>query len=255
MSRQSSVVLKLAMDAAEIMLSNGAETNRVEETMEYILKTFTSYTVESFVTTTGIISTIEYSNDDILTMVRRIKKRSVNLEKVSLVNDLSRRLERKIITLDEAIVELEYIRNKSPYKTPVRILIAGVCCASFSLMFGGYFLDTIGAFITGSLLFTCLNYFNKTKLSSFMINILGGCIVAISVLTLLHFNIGIYMDTMIISSIMILVPGVALTNAVRDVLAGDYLSGISRILDAVLVAVCIAIGVGAILSLQLIFLP
>jgi len=250
MSKKSSnIILKLAMDSAEIMLSNGAETNRVEETMRYILKPFAHSSVESFVTTTGIICTIENEDNEILTMVRRVKNRTVNLEKVSLVNDLSRRLERKMITLDEAIIEIETIRNKPSYSTKTKILVSGLCCAAFSVLFGGISSDVISAFISGFFLAACLTIFGKAGISNFMINILGGCIVAASAFTLVYFDIGKNMDNIIVSSIMILVPGVGLTNAVRDVLAGDYLSGISRILDAILVAVSIAIGVGVIFRL------
>lgn len=248
MEKEANLILKFAMDAAAIMLSNGAETSRVEDTIAHIVKSFTNYPVESFVTTTGIITTIEYKDDYILTMVRRINKRSVNLEKVSLVNDLSRRLERKIITLQEAIEELEYINNKKPYSPKVRVLVGGICCAGFSIMLGGYILDTVGAFITGVVLSIFLDIFNKNNFSTFTVNTLGGFVVAVCVLALLKLNIGVYMNIMIISSIMILVPGVGITNALRDILSGDYLSGTSRLLEATLIAVCIAIGVGIVLS-------
>ncbi len=43
---------------------------------------------------------------------------------------------------------------------------------------------------------------------------------------------------------MPLVPGVPFTNAIRDIADGDYISGSVRMLDALLIFFCIAIGVG-----------
>ena len=52
------------------------------------------------------------------------------------------------------------------------------------------------------------------------------------------------MNHMIIGSIIPLVPGVPFTNGIRDIADGDYISGAVRLLDAMLVFLCVAIGVG-----------
>ena len=62
-------------------------------------------------------------------------------------------------------------------------------------------------------------------------------------------KINLDMDIVIVSAIMPIVPGVAITNAIRDTLQGDYLSGCARILEAFLKAASIALGVGLGMSL------
>ena len=59
------------------------------------------------------------------------------------------------------------------------------------------------------------------------------------------------LDYMIIGSIMPLIPGVPFTNAIRDIADGDYISGSVRMLDALLVFFCIAIGVGMAYSMMM----
>ena len=56
-------------------------------------------------------------------------------------------------------------------------------------------------------------------------------------------------EPIIIGSIMIFVPGVAITNSIRDFLSGDMLSGVARMTEAVLIAVSLAAGTGLILNL------
>ena len=51
----------------------------------------------------------------------------------------------------------------------------------------------------------------------------------------------------IIGTLMILTPGIAFTMGIRDFVQGDYLSGTIRMIDALLVAACIAIGTGFVL--------
>ena len=54
------------------------------------------------------------------------------------------------------------------------------------------------------------------------------------------------LDKIIIGGLIILVPGVPFTSSIRDFFNGDYLSGTIRLIDALLVSLCMAIGVGAV---------
>ena len=59
---------------------------------------------------------------------------------------------------------------------------------------------------------------------------------------------GLNQDKIIIGDIMLLIPGLMSTNAIRDVLIGDTLSGIIRLIAALLLAAALALGfMGAIL--------
>lgn len=94
-----------------------------------------------------------------------------------------------------------------------------------------------------------LNILNSRKLSYFISYIIGGFTTATLALITVNFHLGINLDKIIIGSVMIMTPGVAITNAIRDTIAGDLLSGVARGVEAFLIAIFIAAGAGIALSI------
>ena len=87
-------------------------------------------------------------------------------------------------------------------------------------------------------------YISGPHLSKIVGNISGGALVTAICILLFTAGIGDHLNFMVIGSIMPLIPGVPFTNSIRDIADGDYISGSVRMLDALLVFFCIAIGVG-----------
>ena len=81
-------------------------------------------------------------------------------------------------------------------------------------------------------------------MSKIATNISGGALVTLIAVFLYQAGIGHHLDKVIIGSIIPLVPGVNFTNAIRDIADQDYIAGSVRMLDALLVTFCIALGVG-----------
>ncbi len=242
--------LKTAVFAGSIMLSSGAETHRVEDTMCRILEKGGFKTIEAFVTTTGIFATIEDEKDGMITIIKRITKRTYNLGKVAMVNSLSREFVENKITIEETMKFLQKIDELKGNSFHVQTIASGVSCFCFAYMFGGNIAACSNALIIGVASNIFQAHLRKKEVSSFLINIFSGCIITIIALCFSYLKISSldYLDKVIIGSIMPLLPGVSITNAIRDVLGGDFLSGTSRIVDATLVAVCIASGVGFVLK-------
>ena len=115
------------------------------------------------------------------------------------------------------------------------------------MLFKGTISDAISAFIVGFLLNIFTTFLSKQTISNFLQICLGGFFVAIVSLINLNIGIGKDVNNVIISSVMPLVPGVCFTNAIRDIFEGDYISGGSRMFEALVIAISIAIGVGTIL--------
>ena len=242
-------ILRIAVMAGEIMLSNGAETYRVEDTITRIMRSHNCENAEAFVIPTGIVAGLTNENGT-LSMVKRVKSRTYHLEKVTLVNELSRNISAgNFYSLAEIEEKLKEIKETNPYPLMVRIFASGFACFSFTYIFGGNLLDSAAAFIIGLAAYFIMDILRNV--SGFLANIIGGAVIAFLALILLNLGLGNALDKIIIGSIMILVPGVAITNGVRDILAGDYLSGSSRIIDAIFVAVAIAAGVGGVLRIWL----
>lgn len=119
----------------------------------------------------------------------------------------------------------------------------------FTYFFGGRFTDGICAFPIGALIHLIGEWFNKNAINSIVKNTCLSCILTFITLVFVYFNIVLQKDSIIIGNLMLLVPGVAITNAIRDSISGDLLSGITRGIEACLIAIALALGAGVTISL------
>lgn len=237
------LLMKTAALAGELMLCSGAETYRVEDTMHHILKTADNLEMaEVLVIMTGITATIKQENENVISIVKRVNSRSTNMSRILEVNDISRRYCGEEISLEEAYKELLGLRHNIYTRVENRLAIIGIC-VGFSLFFGGGIAEIIATLFVGLALTGCITIGEKMKFHAFLQDVFGsfGIAVTSSILSMLVPNVNL--DIVIISSIMPLVPGVAITNAVRDTLQGDYISGCARVLEAFLKAAGIAVGI------------
>ena len=243
-------LLNISTLAGKIMLESGAETYRVEETIVRIGLSFGVDDAESFVTPTGIITSLTKDSTTV-TLVRRITSRGVDLNKIDLINNLSRQVQAQSMTIDELNTELINISQSDRYSAALTLFSSCAAAGCFALMFGGNIKDFFAAFIIGACIKIVSTVCQKLDINSFFINSLGGGLCAILAIILMKLNICANLNKTIIGSIMLLVPGLTITNAIRDTIAGDLLSGITKAAEAFLVAISIAVGTGAILSLFL----
>lgn len=242
--RSDKEVIELALDAGHILLENGAEISRVEETIERISRHYGVNSESEFVLSNGIFITAGDDKDSFFAKVQHIPVSGTHLDKVVAVNQLSREIVEGKYTVAEARRELERIKNESGKKNWALILASGVGSAAFCYLFGGSLEDTFAAFIVGVVLYCYLLYFCAKYLRKLMTNITGGILLTILCGILWRIGLGEHPEFMIIGSIMPLIPGYAFTNAIREIADGDYISGSVRMLDALLIFICIAIGVG-----------
>ncbi|HAK43929.1 MAG TPA: threonine/serine exporter [Clostridium sp.] len=236
------IIVNLAAEAGKIMLENGGETYRVEQTINMICKSYNIANAESFVSPTAIITSTVDENGRSSTIIKRITSRSTDLEKVALINNLSRKMQSEPLTLHELDKELKYIRCFPKYTNRVKTFFAGVTTGTFTLLFGGNFGDFIIAFCVGILINLLSSMLSRLNVNDFFINAAGGTLAAIIGIFFSYINPIFHQDKIIIGSIMLLVPGLVITNAIRDTIAGDLISGLSRTLEAIMIAGAIAIG-------------
>ncbi len=236
------LLMKTAALAGELMLCSGAETYRVEDTMHHILKTADNLEMaDVLVIMTGITATIKQKDENVISIVKRVGSRSTNMSHIMEVNDISRRYCGEEITLEEAYKELSGLKKNIYSRLENRLGVLGIC-VGFSLFYGGGIREVIVTLLVGFVLTGCMTIGEKMRFHAFLQDVFGSFGIAVSSL-LLSYLIKVNLDTVIISSIMPMVPGVAITNAVRDTLQGDYLSGSARILEAFLKATGIAVGI------------
>lgn len=244
-------IMDVCLLAGKIMLSSGAETYRVEDTMVRIARSRQIQNVYSFVTPTGIFLSIQgQSKEEEQTKFIRIFDRSIDLNKVVLVNDISRKVNQNQIDMDEAYLKLQEIDHAKPlYPKWIQILAAAVASGFFSLMFGGNWEDFIPTFLTGGLGFILFILVHRLAQVKFFAEIVSSFFIGLFAHWLLYIGFGTHLDKIIVGSVMPLVPGLLITNAVRDLMAGDLVSGLARGAEAFITAFAIGTGIAVVIAL------
>jgi uncharacterized membrane protein YjjP (DUF1212 family) len=239
-------VIKVCLLAGKIMAQNGAETYRVEDTMTRIAATFGMTNSQCFVTPTGIIFSLHKMEPSKLV---RILERTTDLHKVNLVNTVSRQISSGEISIYEAHHLLKDIDEKNQrYSTWMQIAAASLASGCFLIMFQGGWQDFIPAVVAGGVGFTCSVYFHLLVQIKFFSEFLASLIIGVVAFMFIFIGVGVELDKIIIGSVMPLVPGLLITNAVRDLMAGHLVSGLSKGAEAFLTAFAIGTGVALVFS-------
>lgn len=241
-------ILKIATYAGTIMLVNGGETYRVEEVINKVCNTF-DVEVNCYATITGIMATATNSEGDSESTTIRVTHRTMNLDIIHKVNDISRNAED--YDLYDFYEKLKNIENEPKHSFVKNMIAYSIAGASFTLLFGGSPLDFLGSLFIGIVIFLYIDYFSKFDINSFFLHCIGSALLAICAILFQKIGIIENLDTTISGTIMLLVPGMALTNSVRDLIAGDYTAGIARGVEALLIATSLATGSGFVLAVLL----
>lgn len=243
-------LLKFSSDAGKLMLQSGGETYRVEETVSIICKSFDVEEVEVFASPTAVMVSILY-NGEVHSIVRRISSRGIDLNIVHNINSLSREIYNDKLSIEECEKKLKDISNSNSYSLCKTLFFAGLSTSTFTILFNGGFREFLCAFGIGIFTKLVSIFLGKSNLNDFFINIICGGIVAISSILCLHFALITDLNKLIAGSIMLLVPGLSLTNSIRDLLEGQLVSGLTRAAEAFFVGLSAAIGTGSILHIYL----
>ena len=235
-------ILTLAVEIGDTMLRNGAEIYRVEDSLIHILESCNVENFDVYVLSNGIFASANEDREDAC-MIRHVPISSVNLGKVAALNQLVRDICDHKCSIEEATVRLTECKHIPPYPKPVLVTCCAIACGCFCYLFGGTFLDMLIATAIGAVeqlfLFAC----ERKHVSRFLTNVFASLVVAI--LSILAFASGlpVHHDKIIIGDIMPLVPGIVFTTSIRDFYNSDYLSGTIHLIDALLTALCIAVGI------------
>lgn len=238
------MLMDMAVKVGEIMLSHGAEAHRVEDTVYRILKTSNLQTTEVFVIMTGMFATLSDPSIDTITVTKRVRSKGNNLKQITYANEISRQYCAGKLSLEEAY---ELITEGCCEEYPPFIFMLGILLivTSFPVLVGGTFWDCVAGFFAGLVVSVGIYQAEKQRIHSFMKDFLLAFLSGAVYLTLNKFlPFPIHQEALIIACIMPLVPGVAITNAIRDTLNGDYVSGTARAVEAFIKALSIALGVG-----------
>lgn len=236
-------LLDIFLDFGETMLAAGGEISRVEDSISHMGISYGAKKTNVFIIPSSIELTITFADGETVTRTRRIRPGgATDFCKLQNLNSLSRRCAAERLPVDRLREELDGIRSEEISRK--RVLIGSVlAAAAFSMFFGGTWLDALVAGIFGILIYFLQYYLapitpNKVfyLFSSSLIMGVGVCLVSWLIPSL-------NADKTIIGVIMLLIPGMAITNAVRDTLIGDTISGVTKLADCLVWAAALAAGI------------
>ena len=241
-------VLNLACDVAETLLKNGSEVYRVENCVCKIATRY-GFKGQCFATLTCIIITIESEDGEITSLVRRVNSRGTNLDKVYKVSRLMDKLDS--CDMDSISSQLKEINNEKPYSTVVDMAGHAIGASFFAILFLGTTNDFIASLIAGLFIGGFLKLSSRLKIGILFSNLICGFVATAVACFFKYTGFIDSVSTTIISGLMILVPGVAFINSMRDIFSGDSVTGMSRLLEVLMVGTSIAVGSGIALNIFL----
>lgn len=235
----------LSLWAGQLLLQHGAESDRVEETIHRLGTGMGCDWMDILVSPNAVVATT-ISGGKFRTKLRRVPVLGVNMTIVDAINTLSRQVSRGELNRAQVRTELRRISAIKPrYNRWVVVLMVGLACAAFSRLFGGtwpIFGVTFGSaaiamFVRQELTRRHFNLFMVVTLTAFV----GGLPASSAVLLQLHYDPEITRIPLV-ASVLLLVPGVPLINAIEDLIKGHIVAGVARGVTGLLISLSIALG-------------
>lgn len=245
-------LLNLAVELGYRLMSSGAEIYRVEESVDRLLRAYGLEQPQVFAIPNCLIVSVTTPEGHPITRLRRIPNHGTDVELLERCNDLCRRLCSHPVALPEAQKEVEALGKDAKIYHPAQILLGyGLAPAFFTPLFNGSMMDGLCAFFVG-LAVGLLSLYGRRFIgaNSFFRTVILSAVASLLALFVVRFGIGHDVDAITIGVLMVLVPGTSLTKAMREIMAGDIISGISRMSEVILIATAIALGAGAGLSVD-----
>ncbi len=224
---------------------SGAETYRIEESITRIFAAY-GITAEVFAIPNCLTVSLETDVQKPLTRMRRIGHHGTDLDSVERYNNLSRRI---CAEKPEPALAAKWLQDavnaRRQYSLWIYVLGNILGAAGFILAYNGSFTDAICAAVCGLFVGFISYGLGKLKVNMFFSTIASAFALGLTAYIFGALGLLINTDGVIISSLMLLVPGLLFTNALRDIIYGDTNSGINRIVQVLLIGVAIALGTGA----------
>lgn len=235
-------ILQGILDVGEEMICCGAEVSRVEDSIYRMCESYGADRINVFIITSNIQVTMEAPDGRILTHIRRIVRSEVNFDRLDYLNDLCRYICACNPDEKEISKKLTEVLNRPQQPLWLKFLGAVLVSGGFAVFFGGSWLDFAGAAVVGAVIILFELFLAKREKNAIVYNFIVSVGAGIASILLVQLGLGENTDKLMIGGIMLLIPGIAMTNAVRDMLTGDTASGLLRLCNAVLVAAAIACG-------------
>ena len=230
------------MDIGEQMLVSGAEVHRAEESMNRMFRALGASRVDVFIITSSIVVTIHTEDGDTYTQTRRITSSNMDYERLHRLNQLSREICTKNLSEQEIQEKLTAAISNKKYSLWLEMVAYSIIAGAFTLFFGGNAVETIYSLGVGCVVWVVSLFFDNIISNKIFSKFLSTVIATALAFMAVAFGWIANVDKVMIGNIMTLIPGIGLTNAIRDLFTGDSMAGLLRTIEALLIALAIAAG-------------
>lgn len=230
------------LDIGQYMLQSGGEVSRVEDSIRRLCLSFGAERADVFTITSSIVVTIYAADFGAITQTRRVSGQKYDLHRLELLNQLSRRICQEKLGLEETERALRAIRAVPQYGFPVQLGTWVLASAAFCLFFGGSWADAAVSGAIGLVLKFVDSLIRRTEANAFLTALVCSCLGGALAVLAVRSGLGDSEDLISIGNIMLFIPGIGLTNSLRDMFSGDTMSGLLRFIEAILLALTIAFG-------------
>lgn len=235
-------VISCVLDIGEQMLVSGAEIYRVEDCIRRICYAYGVIDVDVFTITSSIVLTVQKPDGERLTQTRRIESYSTNLDRVDRLNALSRQMCRERLGYEEFTRRFQDIMSRKPISHKMQALVYGMSAAAFTMLFGGTWQDGFLALFIGAAVKGVVWLVDAVNFNRVLSNLFAAFVMSVLALLAGRWGLAQKVDMLVMGNIMLVIPGAALTNSLRDMISGDTMAGILRFSEACMFALAIAAG-------------
>ena len=235
-------LLTCAMDIGEQMLVCGAEVHRAEDSIKRMCLAMGAERIDIFIITSSMVATLYTKDGEAVTQTRRINGTGTDIERLHRLNALSRKICESSMSAEQIREEFNGILKTKTYPFWLECISCAIIAGSFTLFFGGGIIDSVVSTVIGAIVKILAHLFEKAVTSRIFDKFI--CAFAASVLAFVALRLAWIgdVDKVIIGNIMTLIPGIGLTNALRDLFTGDSIAGLLRSIESALIALAIAAG-------------
>lgn len=239
---EQSLLLDSLLDMGQLLLDCGAEISRVEDTLTRMGRAYGARQMDVFVITSIISMSMDFPDSEPLTETRRILSTgSTDFYRLEKLNTLSRECCAQPLPVAELRGRLDKVAaGRKPFS--VALLGSVLGAGSFAVFFGGSLFDGLAAAAFGAAICLLQDRLGRTRINTVAFNLLVSLLIGLGVGLLTALLPALHMDKILIGDIMLLIPGLAMTNAVRNILVGDTISGVVRLAESLIWAAALAGG-------------
>ncbi|MCD7840063.1 MAG: threonine/serine exporter family protein [Erysipelotrichaceae bacterium] len=239
-------ILDAINEIGYLLLKHGAEIYRVEESMRRMCEAYYFKDIEVFALPTYFTISLKLTDGTPYYCSKVVRSSHIHLDHLHELNQLVREISNQQIEYSEVLERIQKIKNNE-LDLPLILFGYTFSSAMFCVFFGGGIKEMIVAGLIGFVLYYVVLAMEAVAINSIVKTMISSMVIATLAIIAYKLGIIVKMDATIIGCLMILTPGIAITNSLRDMIGGNLVSGTMRMVEAILIAASIAIGVGIVM--------